>query len=476
MIKVLAKLLAIIFAALLLSHAFPPYDNAILAWVGLMPFLAVLYHTRNLRSKMLYSFLFGVCYFGSVLFWVTSVSVWVGVWGYVAWVALLIYQALFLLLFAYGFQSVQDRLTPGLHFIAVPFLWIFVEWARSIGEFAVPGAFLGYTQYQNLPLIQISQIVGVFGISFLIVMVNSYLALIFQQFDVRKGISRFYDFRFHAIILVLLLGNVYFLGAGILSSPSYGVNKIFRIAVIQPNISQEIKLNPRNTYDTLNVLSSMTGALNGGKVDLVVWPETAVTTLIVSDAQALSYVRNAALSAGSFLLTGAFSLENGKIFNSLYLFSNNGAILGRYDKQRLVPFGEYLPFKTLLFPFLESTGFFAQEQSGNNSVQILDTGKLKVGGLICFESLFPWLAKQRAKKSDILVTVTNDAWFGSSAAAYQHLAAGPFRAIENRKYFIQCANTGISAIIDPYGRIIKQTKLNERGVISAEVMINTSGR
>jgi len=161
----------------------------------------------------------------------------------------------------------------------------------------------------------------------------------------------------------------------------------------------------------------------------------------------------------------------GKAYNSLIAFSPSGEVIGRYDKQRLVPFGEYLPARFLLYPLLKKTDFFSSDfNCGQSNAQLFDVKGIKIGAVICFESTFIEPLKDRVNRgAKLMLTVTNDAWFGSSSAAYEHLSCGVFRAIENRKYFIQTGNTGFSAVIDPYGRIQAMTGLNERRALTFKI-------
>jgi apolipoprotein N-acyltransferase len=176
-----------------------------------------------------------------------------------------------------------------------------------------------------------------------------------------------------------------------------------------------------------------------------------------------------AKETNAWLVFGTPYYDGSRGYNSIAVLSPSGEITSRYDKQRLVPFGEYLPFRWVLYPFLKTTGFFDGDFSAAPKVSPIVINGVPVGAAVCFESTFTGTMRERAKGTKFLLTVTNDGWFGDSAAASQHLDAGVFRAIENRQYFIQAANTGISALIDPNGRVLKRSQLNKREILTFEV-------
>lgn len=446
--------------------SFPKYDISFLVWIAFIPFFYVLYSTKYFRSALLYGFIFGITYFGGIFFWVTSLTRWVGFWGNAAWIMLALYQTLYLVFFSYLVFISSKYFPKYVQLFFIPALWVGVEWFRSFGEFAVPGGHIGYTQYQNLPLIQISKFISVFGISYLIILVNILLVI----FITSKGrfIRKIIDLKYLIAIVIVVLTAVYAFGIDALNQ-NKKEGEILKLALIQPNIDQAVKLDPRSLHQMINLFVQMSNKTHLSKPDIIIWPETAITSFIEQDPAVFSKIKEAAVYNNCYLVTGGFSQSKGRLYNSLFSISPQGQIISRYDKEHLMPFGEYLPFRNMLYPFLKGTKYFEQDESPNPNPVILKSGKYKIGAMICFESLFTDIAYARAKKADFLLTVTNDAWFGESAGAYQHVMAAPFRAIENRKYFVQVANTGISAIVDPWGRFLKKSKVNERKVVIGEI-------
>jgi len=232
------------------------------------------------------------------------------------------------------------------------------------------------------------------------------------------------------------------------------------VAAVQGNIPQDQKWQPafqRETIDTYLRLSQEIFATR--KPQLIVWPETALPFYPYEHPLFFRLHGELTRPRQAYLLTGAPLREKisatGPLTyaNSAFILSPDGRITGRYDKQHLVPFGEYIPFRRILSfasPLVETLGDFAPGRS-NIPLSCLNS---RIGVLICFESIFPEISRQQAKAgANLLVTLTNDAWFGKSSAPWQHLAMGVFRAVETRKTLVRAANTGISTFIDPMGNI-----------------------
>jgi len=444
-------------SGVLTALAFPKSDLGFLAWLGLVPFFIALFNAKRYNTAALYGLVFGSVYFFGVFLWVFSLSRWVGPWAYIGLIFLSLYQSLFIVLFSlavlYSIKNFDKRISV----LLVPLLWVFFEYLRCIGPFASAGALMGYTQHNNLPMIQIARWVKVYGVSFVVVMVN----IVIASFIITKG-----KFKDNCV-------NVAFAGVVVCISLIYGTfelsradrpvaGKAVKISVIQPSFDQAFKMNPANSFLMLDLMCKMSVPDRSESTDIIIWPETAVMNFPERVPGVMSRLSGTARAAGAYLITGAFSYEKGDLYNSVFCISPDGKITSRYDKEHLMPFGEYLPFRALLYPMLKGTGYFDQDQSPNHSPVSLQSGGCRIGTMICFESLFSGIAAERAKDADFLLTLTNDAWFGKSSAAQQHIIAGSFRAIENRKYFIQAANNRISAVIDPWGRVVARTSLWDR--------------
>lgn len=455
-----------ILSGFLLALAFPKFNLYWLAWIALVPFFVALARAKDWRESLFCGFFFGVFFFGTHLFWVTTLFRFVGWWIGLGWVALTLYQTLFVLLFVVLSQVAGRR----LQVIAIPIIWVAIEWLRAWGPFGVTGGDVGYSQVQLLPLIQIASFTSIYGISFLVVLVNAAIANV--------GRSRGWGFLLFALLLVI---GSYGYGQWLInraSSIEHRASSV-KLALIQPNIDQKDKLDPAKVLPTFDLYEKMTRQAILDNPDIIVWPETAIFSYLLHDSTLLPRVKQLAIDSKAWLVFGTPHYVEGKAtivakaYNSIVSMSPSGEVISRYDKQHLVPFGEYLPFRKILYPILKGVGFYEAEFSSNPDPNLIRVGDLKIAAAVCFESTFPGLIRQRVKKdSDFILLVTNDAWFGNSSALYFHLNTGVFRAIENRKYFVQVGNTGLSAVIDPYGRILKKTKLNQQEILTFEIPLS----
>lgn len=346
----------------------------------------------------------------------------------------------------------------------IPLLWIIFERLRGILFFGFGWSILGYTQFRNLALIQASQYCGVWGISCLLVLSN--ICLSHAVFN-RRGNSLKKNF---VIIPLACCLFVYAFGYFALSKtfPSPEIN----ISLIQANIPQDQKWDPKYSdaiVKKFSTLSKKAVAEADDKPTLVIWPETSVPGYLLDETKLYLKVTNLAKELAVYLLVGSprEDYTRKKFYNTAFLFGPNGHLERFHDKIHLVPFGEYVPYKNF-FPFLENSRI--ADFDAGNSYTIFDIkgreGKaVRFGVLICFEDVFPGLVKKfRDEGADFLITITNEAWFKNSSEPLQHTAISVFRAIENRCWFLRCANTGITCFIDPKGRIRKKIKQNGKDI------------
>jgi apolipoprotein N-acyltransferase len=251
------------------------------------------------------------------------------------------------------------------------------------------------------------------------------------------------------------------------------------IGVAQGNIPQDVKWDSAFQKKTLATYRDLSLALEGQSPGLIVWPETAFPSSFPSGTELDDKVMDIAQETGTHLLMGALSAKEKKkaigevrevieVYNSAYLLSPQRRILGLYDKMHLVPFGEYIPFSAR-FPILNKLAGIWNIEPGEKTV-LFRLPRGRFGVLICFEVIFPELCRESVRQgANFMVTITNDAWFGKTSAPHQHLSQATFRAIENRVWLVRAANTGISAFIDPWGRIIKPSGLFAPAVLAAEI-------
>jgi len=462
-----ATILALL-SGLVLASAFPRPDLASVAWVALVPLLLVM-QRHPFRS----GFATGVGFFAPVLYWLNIVMTTYGkmplVFSAVAYLLLVAYLALFFA--AATWAACRLREMSGLPpLLTLPVLWVALEFLRSFLFSGFPWASLGYSQQGHPGLIQSADLFGVYGLSFLILLVNAALADAISGF--RPQAPRSYHWKGPFVAALLFAANLGY-GHYRLGQDLDVRQQTLAVDLIQGNIDQSLKWVPANQQGTVETYRDLSlAAANGKPGGLIVWPESA-TPFYFQDGGALSdEVVGTARKADAWLLFGSPAYEfvnrRPRYLNSAFLLSRSGEVLGRSDKVHLVPFGEYVPLGRYL-PFVdklvEGIGDFSP-----GTVSPLPMNGHAIGVLVCYEAIFPELAREWVRQgSDLLVNITNDAWFGRSSAPYQHLAMTRFRAIENRIWIARAANTGISALIAPSGRIVAQGPLFETLYLSGQV-------
>lgn len=413
----------------------------IIAWIAFVPLFLALEKKSKLKAFLL-SYIIGVIYWLCTIYWLVHVTL-------PGLIVFSLYLALYFGFFGLCFRC-SKLLTPNCKLLFIPCAWVLLEYTRSHLLTGFGWALLGYSQYHNLPVIQIADITGAYGVSFLVMMVN----VAIWQFIRTKNKK---PIIFTAVCLLFVLAYGYFR-----LHQTYAGRKL-RVAVIQGNIPQELKwLDEEKDKNLARHVELAIGVVKDNP-DLIVWPETAVTAALEDDSFSYSTVGSLAKEIHIPILLGSMRREGEDYYNSAFLISCEGNIIQHYDKLHLVPFGEYIPLRKQL-RFLEAIvpiGDF--RRGGDYTVFQLPTPKsqppTKFSVLICFEDIFPELARNFVKNgAGFLVNITNDAWFGRTSSPYQHLQASVFRAVENRLPVVRSANTGVSGFISPKGEIISLVK------------------
>lgn len=457
------------FAALLsgtlLFLAFPKFDLWWLAWIGFLPLFIVLLRERA-KTSFLWSYVCGIVFYAGIFNWVLDVP------GYrlLHHAILVPYLGLYFGIFGWIFSNLNKQLNPAAALIISPFLWILLEFVRSNLSFlALPWALLAHSQYLNPSIIQIASFTGAYGVSFLVVSVNSALGLFLTKSAERIGRHHpaASNFRFMRPAMIAVLSAVTLSGTAFL----YGRTEISRmsttekvkISVVQGNIDQQKKKYQRRFKKfIMQRYSDLSRDALMDSPALIVWPEAATPGLVIRDRQLLYQIRSLTQEANAYFLIGSseytkFSKKSGerrKRGNTAIFFSPKGKILGQYLKINLVPFGEHLPYKDII-PWPE---FIAPDGKNwdhpGTEFTLFDISQKKFGVIICWEIVFPDLFRRFVKNgANFMLNITNEGWFGDTAAPYQMLAISVFRAVENRVSLTRSANTGISCFIDPLGRI-----------------------
>jgi apolipoprotein N-acyltransferase len=470
-------------SGLLLTASFPHFNLSGLAFVALVPLLAAVAGRRPSEAFRL-GFIAGLVHFASLLSWVVYTMGTYGQLPLYLSVPVLGLLAAYLSLYPAAFTVLWVRLRIPLwaHPPAAGALWTALEFLRAHLLTGFPWELLGYSQYHRLTLIQMADVTGVYGLSFLIVTINTAIFLLFGYIKGRCRADAAIPFRgagTAVLIGLLCLGGALGYGQWRLARIDALIAAAAKptVAVVQGNIDQARKWAPVFQAASVDKYLHLSLKALGDFPDLVVWPETA-TPFYLHEPSALAdrvvrFVRRAGVP---FLVGSPFYRQRaGKTdyFNSAYLLDADGGVGGRYDKVHLVPFGEYVPLRRLL-PFVgkmvPQVGDFKPGQKG----AVLRWADRHLGVQICYEIIFPVLARQMtANGADLLVNITNDAWFGRTAAPAQHFSMAVFRAVENRRTLVRAANTGISGFIGPGGEILARTDLFTDAAMSQPVPLLT---
>ncbi|GBC63053.1 apolipoprotein N-acyltransferase [Desulfonema ishimotonii] len=461
-------------SGLLMTGAFPKPGLDGLAWCAMVPLLFALKDVSG-RMGFRLGFVAGMVHYSGLMYWLVFTMRTYGHMPLFMAIPLLFLLAAYLALYVALFSALLTGLKskPVFLLAGIPVFWTGLEYVRAFLMTGFPWELLGYSQYRHLHLIQISDILGVYGVSFLIALCNSAIFLILLHMTGKGWQGRLPDRRtagtagalaLAALALTLVYGTWRIRDTDRLAAGAQTLSA----AAVQGNIDQSLKWQPACQKSSTEKYVRLSLSVNGENPDLVVWPETAAPFYFDYNRRLKQILVRGVREAGTHFLIGIPSAtrqgEQVAFYNSAYLIRPDGQIGGKYHKVHLVPFGEYVPLKKWL-PFVRKivaqVGDFRTGQKG----AVLDPDHLKLGVMICYEIIFPDLSRAVADNgAGLLVNITNDAWYGTTGAPYQHFSMAVFRAVENKRSLVRSANTGISGFIDPVGRIAGTTRLFEDAV------------
>jgi apolipoprotein N-acyltransferase len=462
-------------SGLALAAAFPKVDLSLLAWVAFVPLFYAI-ERQSLRRVVGYAWLQGfVCYIGSLYWVVIALHDFAHIAALLAILPMLLLAAImgaYTAVAIWSGEFAARRLClPSV--LTMPIAWSALEWVRSYFPIGFPWNLLGYAAYRNVEIIQFGEITGVYGVSALIMFFNVVAyAIIFQVYSRR--------------VQTLGLGTLTAVMALALVFGSWRVHQLatalpqgsLKVAMVQGDIPQSLKWDPKFLETSFKIYGGQSQAAAQRGADLIIWPEAAATFFFQPDDRyPLSFAEDAtyrqrlldlAVRIGDPILFGAPALgvEDDRVgfYNRAYLVSATGKVDGWYDKIQLVPFGEYVPMRKLLGGLVNRVVVGFGDMFAGREQTLFDVRGAQLAVLICYESVFPNLTRTAVKRgADVLVNITNDAWYGTSSAPYQLLAMAAMRSVETKAPMVRVANTGISAVIQADGTITARTPLFKRG-------------
>ena len=473
----------------LLAFSFPSFGHPACGWIALAPLLMALQWGSMTRAFVLGAVAGGV-YFGGTLYWLTRVMSVYG--GLEQWVGVLVNIALvaYLALFPAMFAAIMRGLIRSMGaraLLAVPFVWVATELGRTHLFGGFPWVLLGYSQGSVLPVAQFASVFGVYGVSALVTTVSAATASVaFTVTPSSRGMAEGAgrgEYRYFSgpqdryrryvpllAVVVLVFGVAAWGSLRIRRAAMIDAGQPVRVGLIQGNVDQAEKWDESRATAIFNNYLRMSRQAIAEGAALVIWPEASMPFYFEEDAAAAELVRTLARQSKVPILLGSNQAEKSppRLFNAAFLVQPDGTTGGVYRKMHLVPFGEYVPLKQVFFFAARLVEAVSDFSPGLEPVSLPVLGH-SISTAICYEIVYPNLVRESVSQgSELLTTITNDAWFGPTSAPYQHFEQAAMRAIENGRYLVRSANTGISGIVDPYGRVLAKSHLYEPAVIVGE--------
>jgi apolipoprotein N-acyltransferase len=459
-----------------LALSFPKFGHPACAWVALAPLLvAVARRPQSTRRAFSLGLLTGAIYFAGTLYWLVETMVTFGglstPLATVAAALLIAYLSLFPGFFALA-QSRLVRVMGRRALLLAPCLWVASEMGRAYLLAGFPWELLGYSQAGVLPIAQVASVVGVYGLSAVVASVSAGAAYAILT----NGAGRW---RAAAAAIALVVAIGLWGALRLRSSRLTHEGTAVRVAVLQGNILQDQKWDPAMAGAIMQRYLELSREAIGRGAEFVLWPESALPQPYEADAPAREAIQRLARQAHVTLLVGSDRDEpvrpvdqakpQVRLYNAAYLVQPDGTTGAIYRKIHLVPFGEYVPFKQLLFfvgPIVEAVSDFTP----GTEPSLLPVNGHQASTAICYEVIYGSLMRAFVERgSELLTTITNDAWYGRSSAAYQHWQQASLRTIEEGRYLARAANTGISGFVDPYGRVLQQSGLFTSAVMTEDL-------
>ncbi len=459
-------------SGVLLTAAFPPIALGGLCFIALVPLLAALHKKSWTRGEGFRAgFLFGLVFFFGLLWWIAKLLPSANVtipWLmtpalFIAVLYLSLYPAFFcLLLVTLG----RGKRLAG--FFLVPALWVLLELIRSRGEMGFSWGAIGYGLSRHVNFIQTVPWIGLFGLGFVLVVINYVFSLsLGTRGRLQKAVPMVIG-----IVMVAALGLQGWFVASNYSPKENGES--VTLAIVQPNVSLKVKWEPEFRDSTFSLIERLSRIAANVDPDMIIFPETSAPVYIHHEEGVMDRMVNLteelAIPIYIGFLDARYDGPKGElnIYNSSGVFTPDNKLL-KYDKSHLLPFGEALPL-SWKFRFLLDINFGQANFHPGREAPPVKSSAGKFGSLICFESIFPELSRRYVREgADYLVNITNDGWFGSTPGPYQHAEMCILRSVETRRYLVRSANSGVSMVVDPLGRIVGELEMDKEGMLVEQI-------
>ena len=477
-----------IISGLLLGAAFPPFHLYLLAFVALIPLFFLFDRRNGLAEINRITYLFAFVFTLVTLYWVGSWTKDADPFLMISGIVLLFFNPLLFLIPSSLFYLAKKNMGEKASFLLLPFFWVSYEFLYSVTDFRFPWLTLGNSQPYFNSFIQIADIIGVYGLTLIIILINYFLFEALRNFKSSKKLA---DRYLTVAVLFFVIPLLYSSGSDKYDKPS---GKPLAVGLIQPNLNPWKKWDAGNLQQQINLYFSLSEKAIAKGARLILFPESALPVYLTAPSywRELERFHRFVDTNNIYLLTGmpdinfydslhapddAKRIKNSDryytTYNAAYFFSPNKNKIQEYHKKLLVPFGEKIPLVEE-FPFLEK--FFrwnvgiSSWNVGEGPVNFTLSDSIKIGTLICIESIYPeYVSDFVDKGANLLAVITNDSWYGKSSGPYQHAAYSILRAVENRRWIMRAANGGVSSFISPSGKVKKETNLFTQTFLLADV-------
>ncbi len=467
-IGILVQLLLAGLSGVLCYLSFPPADIGLLAWIGLVPlFCALGFSTRPWQGGLV-----GLVY-GAVFF--ALLMQYISMFGLLPWVVLALFQGLFFAILGWTAVYVRRVSSVLISVSAMAAAWVLVEYLRAhIGPLSFSFGNLAYSQHALPAILQVASLLGGGAVTFLIVLSNAILAQMLlppSRPASPPQIGR-QAMMVRAVAVVYGLIGITYVGGTVAVSVGYSArpgDHPVRVAVVQGNVNLGTPVTAEDAERCRQTYAALTLSLPNN-LDLAVWPETALPVVINREPVYLSTVEPLAQQREAFLLIGGLEeSDSGELYNTAYLLNPDGEVVDRYRKIDLVMFGEYVPWRERL-KFLSRYPIRRFDFIPGRQRELMRVSDIPFGVLICFEAIFSEPTRQLCRKgAQFLVFITSDVWAVKTPEVRQHSYTAPLRAVEARKYVVRAATMGQSALISPYGEVIRAIPPGVAGTTGGEV-------
>ena len=450
-----------ILSAFLMGISQQPWGLGFLAWVSLIPSIYYLNNQKNTKKIIGYSFLWGFIYHISFLHWLSgNIGIDSIALKYFTMILVSCFLALNIIAIFTSYFILKKYFNNCYIIYVLPILVVSIEYLRSFGLYGFTWNSLSYTQTDYLTISQNIEYTGIYGISFWVVLINVAI------YDLLKGFSKI-----KLYTLIFSFCFPWFTGSIIQYTYTKPTEDI-KIKIVQPNISLTEKRT--NLNKSLRTLINLSNQSSNDSIDLIIWPESSISNrFLINDiynARVSRDMNNFLKNEKIKLVAGLESNYNNKRFNSSVFFIGD-SIANVYHKQRLVPNVEHTP------KFFDRIGYNMGLSNFNigTELSMFNINQTSFSAMICIESIFPNPTRLFVKNgAEFIVYIVNDGWYTTAPEPQQHAKRCVYRAIENRRSVVRCANTGISMIVDPYGNITHETELNSSDIINAGIVVSDS--